>query len=478
MEAELDLAITGGTVVRGSGRAALDVGVRGGTIVDIREPGGLPPARARLDAAGLLVLPGIVDTHFHCRAPDHPEREDFDSGTAAAAAGGVTTILEMPISEPACATPEVLAARMTLARRQARVDVGFFAAPGDLDAPRLQELAAAGAVAFKLMMHGFPAGRASSFRGLAFTADRDVYRALELVRDTGLLMAVHAEDQGLIDLFEARERAAGHGDPMAHRRSRPVMAEALAVARLGAMNEDVGASVHLVHVSSERAVAYIRWFQERGQTMTAETTPAYLFGSDADVVEHGPFVKVNPPLRSRDDQSALRAALLDGTLATIASDHSPFRAAEKHAGWHDIWAVGSGIPGVELTGRLLWDEALRGGFTLEQVVGWTSEAPARLYGLDHRKGHVQPGADADLVLLDPLGETVLTPATFVSRSADAIRHVLGRRCRGAIASVWSRGERVFDGERVLAPAGRGQVVTPQRQRAAQHATVSRPGATP
>ncbi len=478
MEAELELAITGGTVVRGSGRAALDIGVRDGIIVDICEPGGLPPARARVDASRLLVLPGIVDTHFHCRAPDHPEREDFDSGTAAAAAGGVTTVLEMPISEPACATPEVLAARMALARCQARVDVGFFAGPGDLDAPRLEEMAAVGAVAFKVMMHGFPAGRASSFRGLALTADRDVYRALELVRDTGLLMAVHAEDQGLIDLFEARERAAGRAGPMAHSRSRPVMAEAIAVARLGAMNEDVGASVHLVHVSSGRAVAYIRWFRERGQAMTAETTPAYLFGSEADVVEHGPFVKINPPLRTRDDQAALRGALLDGTIATIASDHAPFRAAEKQAGWDDIWEVGSGIPGVELTGRLLWDEALRGGFNLEQVVRWTSEAPARLYGLDHRKGHVRVGADADLLLLDPVAETQLTPATFVSRSADAIRHVLGRRCRGAIVSVWSRGERVFDGERVLASPGRGQVVTPKDQRVAENAAVSRRATTP
>jgi allantoinase len=460
VQAPLDLAIVGGTVVRGEGRAALDVGVRGGVIAAIAEPGGLPLARTTVDARGLLVLPGIVDSHFHCRAPDHPEREDFDSGTAAAAAGGVTTILEMPISEPACATPEVLADRMALARSHARVDVGFFAAPGELEASRVRELAAAGAVAFKLMMHGAPEGRESSFRGLAMTADRDVYRALELVRDTGLLVAVHAEDQGLIDLFEARERLAGRSDPAAHARSRPPLAEAIAVARLGAMNEEVGARVHLVHLSSARAIDYLRWFQARGQAMTAETTPAYLFGSEDDVVAYGPYVKVNPPLRTRADQAALWQALRDGVVGTVASDHSPFRGAEKEAGWVDIWAIGSGVPGVELTGRLLWDEALRGGVDLEQVVRWTAEAPADLYGLGRRKGHLREGADADLVLLDPRAETLLSPELFHSRSADAIRHVLGRRCRGAIVSVWSRGECVAADGRVLGRPGRGRVVTP------------------
>ncbi len=463
----LDLKIVGGTVVGDGGRALLDVGVRDGRIVAVAAPGTLLSAHRTVDARGLFVLPGIVDTHFHCRAPDHPEREDFDSGTAAAAAGGVTTILEMPISEPACATPEVLERRMRLARDQARIDVGFFAAPGDLDAPRLQEMADAGAVAFKVMMHGFPPGRESSFAGLAMTEDRDVYRALELVRDTGLLMCVHAEDQGLIDLFEARQQAAGRSDPIAHARSRPDVAEAIAVARLGAMNEVIGARVHVVHLSSGRAVEYIRWFRSRGQEMTAETTPAYLFGSEDDIRTHGPFVKINPPMRTSADQAALRAALRDGTIATIASDHAPFRGDEKEMGWSDIWHVGSGIPGVELTGRLLWDEALRGASTLEEVVAWTSERPATLFGIGTRKGHVREGADADLVLLDPEAETVLTPETFHSRSADAIRHVLGRRCQGAIVSVWSRGACVVEAGRILAEPGRGEVVVREPATAAE-----------
>lgn len=464
-EAPLDLAILGGTVVSGDDRAPLDVGIRDGRIAVLAARGALPAARTSVDARGRFVLPGIVDTHFHCRAPDHPEREDFDSGTAAAAAGGVTTILEMPISTPVCATPEVLAARMAQAAAQARVDVGFYAAPGDLDRPRLDEMVAAGAVAFKAMMHAAPPGRASSFQGLAIPDDRDLYRALEAVAATGKVLAVHAEHQSLIDLFEAREQAAERAhpgrDPMRHARSRPLVAETAAVARLGAMNDAVGARVHMVHVSSGAAVEYIRWFRARGQAFTAETTPAYLFGSEDDIRAHGPYVKINPPLRPASEQAGLWAGLADGALDMVVSDHAPFLPEEKEAGWDDIWSAGSGIPGVELTGPLLWDRALRGHARLEDVVRWTSEAPARVFGLDDRKGSLRVGRDADLVLLDPERRTTLASERFVTRSAGSLRHVEGTEVLGAIVGVWSRGRRVVDDAgRVVAAAGDGAVLVP------------------
>jgi allantoinase len=464
-ESPLDLAIVGGMTVSGGECAPLDVGIADGRIAVLAARGALPAARATVDARGYLVLPGIVDTHFHCRAPDHPEREDFDSGTAAAAAGGVTTLLEMPISTPACATPEVLAARMAQAATQARVDVGFYAAPGDLDRPRLAEMVAAGAVAFKVMMHGAPPGREASFAGLAMPDDRDLYRALEAVAATGKVLAVHAEHQSLIDLFEARERAVARArpgrDPMRHARSRPIVAETTAIARLGAMNEAVGARIHVVHVSSGAAVEVLRWFRARGQALTAETTPAYLLASEDDIRDHGPYVKVNPPLRPVAEQAGLWAGLADGTLDMVVSDHAPFLPEEKELGWDDIWSAGSGIPGVELTGPLLWDQALRGRLRLEDVVRWTSEAPARVFDLADHKGSLRVGCDADLVLLDPRGRTKLARERFVTRSAGSLRHVDGIEVRGAIVGVWSRGRRVIDDTgRVIGAAGEGTVLVP------------------
>lgn len=227
------------------------------------------------------------------------------------------------------------------------------------------------------------------------------------------------------------------------------------------MNEMVGARVHVVHLSSGRALEYVRWFRERGQAMTAETTPAYLFADDEDVARYGPFVKINPPLRTPTDRRALRAGLEEGTIDMVVSDHAPFLGSEKEAGWTDIWSVGSGIPGVELTGRLLWHDALEeNGSRLEDVVAWTSERPAEIFGLAGRKGHLGVGADADMVLLDATAQTVLTTDAFWTRSRDAIRHVLGTRYRGAIASVWSRGRQVADRGHVVAAPGSGRVVRP------------------
>ncbi|MDR7468142.1 MAG: amidohydrolase family protein [Armatimonadota bacterium] len=181
----LDLRVLNGTLVDGESQRQVDLGVKDGVVVLIGLPGTLPAAREEVDAHGLLILPGLVDSHVHIRAPERPDREDFASGTAAAAAGGVTTIFEMPVTTPCCASPEVLRDRMALAARTARVDVAFYAALGDLARPRLREMADLGAVAFKIFLHAAPPGRHEAFDGLAFPDPADAFRALQLVQETG-----------------------------------------------------------------------------------------------------------------------------------------------------------------------------------------------------------------------------------------------------------------------------------------------------
>lgn len=459
MDEPFDLTIRGATVVSSEGQRRLDVAIRNGVIAEVAPPRQIQAGLDDVDARGLLLLPGIVDTHFHCRSPDHPEREDFDSGTAAAVSGGVTTIVEMPIADVACSTPERLASRMELAAQQGRIDVGFYGAVGLPDRQYVQELRAAGALAFKVMMHSAPPGRELSFEGLAITDDQHLFRALEAVAEIDELLVVHAEHQGLIDLFESRIQYTQRNDPLAHLASRPDVAESSAIARIASMNEHVGARIHIAHLSSQRGLDMIRWYQGRGQRITAETTPAYLYMNEEDVERYGPYVKVNPPLRSKTDQHALREGLIDDAIDLVISDHAPFLAHEKEPGWSNIWQVGSGIPGVELTGRLLWDDALRGGFSLESVVRWTSERPAGLFGLAPKKGFIRVGADADLVLLDPMAQTTLSRDRFHSRSRDAIRHVDGKTCQGDIVTVWSRGRRAFKDGSVLVEPGSGAVLT-------------------
>jgi allantoinase len=456
----LDLRVINGTVVDGRLIHHADLGIKDGRVAVVGAPGTLPPAREDLDVRGLLVLPGIVDTHVHFRAPERPDREDFASGTAAAAAGGVTTVFEMPITTPCCATPEVLRQRMALCEQTAYVDMGFYAAPGDLDRPRLKEMAALGAVGFKIFLHPAPANRREAFEGMAFPDPGETYRALALVHETGRVCAFHAEDQTLINAFEGPLRAAGRKDPEAHALSRPDLAEAYAIARVGTVNEQIGARVHICHVTSRLALDYIRWFQERGQRMTAETTTAYLFLSLEDVRRFGPFVKINPPLRTLQDQQALWNGLNAGILSMIVSDHAPFTEQEKSEGWRDIWPVGSGIPGLEITGRLLWHEALEGRIGLEQAVLWCSENGARLFDLFPRKGTLREGSDADFVLFDPEADFIFTRDRLFSRSRDSLKHLEGVRVRGTIRSTWLRGQMVFDGDRVVAAQGTGHVVRP------------------
>jgi len=458
MTQRYDLTIRGATVVSSQGQQALDVGILDGRIAAMEPQGTLVAGSQDIQATGLHLLPGIVDTHFHCRAPDHPEREDFDSGTAAAAAGGVTTILEMPIADVACSTPERLADRMRQAQQQARIDVGFYGAVGRPDTQRVHELIDAGVIAFKVMMHSAPVGREPSFDGLAITDDQELFRALETMSETDKLLVVHAEHQALIDLFEARLRSNDQQDPLAHRASRPDVAESSAIARIASMNEWTNARIHIAHLSSKRGLDQIRYYRERGQRITAETTPAYLYLDESDVVAYGPYVKINPPLRDAQDQVALHAGLLSGDVDIVVSDHAPFLAQDKEPGWHDIWNVGSGIPGVELTGRLLWDDALRGRFSLEQVVQWTSERPAELFGLGHRKGFLRVGADADFVLLDTQAETLLTEESFHSRSRSAIRHPIGKTYKGDIVGVWSRGALAYQDGKVTRESGAGHVL--------------------
>src|SRR5919112_2183899 len=190
----LDLAVINGTVVSAEGQARLDVGVDSGRVVLLAAPGSLPAAMETIDATGLLVLPGTIDSHFHCRAPSFPEREDFASGTRAAAAGGVTTVLEMPISVPPTTDGATLAVRRAHAQHDAYVDVGFYSSSATLDRDRIGSSVAEGAIAFKAFLQEVPAGRENEFDGLCIHRNDEILRALELVAETGLPAVFHAED--------------------------------------------------------------------------------------------------------------------------------------------------------------------------------------------------------------------------------------------------------------------------------------------
>lgn len=459
----LDTAIINGQIVTEHGTYAADVGITTGRIVALAAPGTLPAARETIDAAGMLVLPGAVDIHFHARTPAYPERGDFYTETRAAAAGGVTTVFEMPISKPGCATPETFRNRRQLAEAQCVVDFALFGAPGTLNREDVLGMVAEGAIAFKIFMHRAPLGREDEFIGICLTEDDELYQALALVKETGRRLVVHCESDSLLEAGIARMRAAGRTDLRAHIDSRPPVVEAVAVARLLTMAEDLGTPVHVAHVSSAQALSVIRRFQRDGLDVTAETCPHYLFFDEEDYLRLGPYAKINPPIRSAADQQTLWQGIADGSFGVITTDHSTYLVKEKERGWQGVWLSPSGAPGVQAMLPLLMTAALRDQrLTVEKVVRLISSGPARLFGLAPRKGTLQPGADADICLYDPRPTTVLRYEQMWSQARDVDKLYNGIEFQGRVVSTFVRGQRVFHEGEIVAAAGSGGFVSPNQ----------------
>ena len=417
-----------------------------------------------IDAAGKLLLPGAIDIHFHCRAPAHPQRGDFRSETRAAAAGGVTTIFEMPISDPCCATAEVFRGRKALAERDCLVNFGLYGAPGLLDGAEIAAMADEGAIGFKIFMTGIPPGREPEFRGLALPDESELYQALQLVAETGLICAVHAESNALLEWHTAQLIQAGRTDLRAHSESRPPHVEALAIATVLALSESVDVNLHIAHLSGAQQLEVLRRYQATGSTATAETCPQYLFFTEADLERVGPFAKINPPLRAQADQDALWEGLSDGSLLAITTDHSPFTYEEKARGFSDIWAAPPGAPGVEELLLGVMHEALGGRISINMAMELVATNGAKRFGVYPERGHIGVGAAADLVIYDPAETTTISREMLFSQARDCDKLYEGMTFQGRIARTIVNGKTVFqDGEITGAP-GDGQFVRPDPAR--------------
>jgi allantoinase len=459
----MDLAITGGEIVTERGRFFADVGITKGRIATLATPGTLPAAAETIDASGMLVLPGAVDAHFHARTPAYPERGDFYTETRAAAAGGVTTVFEMPISKPGCATPETFRNRRQLIEEQAIIDVALYGAPGTLDRDDVLGMVEEGAIAFKIFMHRAPLGREDEFIGICLPEDDQLYDTLLLVKETGLRLVVHCESDSMIEANIARLQSEGRTDLQAHMESRPPVVEAVGVARLLTMAEDIGTPVHVAHLSSAHGLQVIQRFQRDGVDVSAETCPHYLFFDENDYLRLGYYAKYNPPIRSAEDQRALWQGLADGSITIVTSDHGPYHVAEKERSPEEIWVTASGGPGVQTLLPMMMTAALQGRLSVEQVVRLISAEPARLFGLAPRKGIIATGADADICVYDPRPTTVMSHEKMFSQARDVDKLYKDMPLQGEVAATVSGGRIVFREGEILAPAGSGRFIAPNRE---------------
>ena len=441
-----------GIVVTPEGAAVRDVLVEGERIARVG-PRLEASADRRVDATGKYVIPGGVDVHTHLDMPygDFTSADDFATGTIAAAFGGTTCIVDFAVQDRGGSLHEALATWQAKAAGQAVVDYGFHVIVTDLPPARereMDELVAEGVTSFKLF---------TAYPDRLMVDDATIFRALLRTAANGGLVMMHAENGGVIEVLQQQAVAAGRTGPRQHALTRPALGEAEATHRSIALAELAGAPVYIVHISAAEAVDEVVRARARGVPVYGETCPQYLFLTD-DLYDapgsDGSRYVMSPPLRDRRAQERLWRALAAGELQAVATDHCPFRLADKHA-HPEFTRIPGGAPGIETRMSLLYDGGVvQGRFGVERFVELTATGPAKLFGLYPRKGTIAPGSDADLVIWDPLRTHTLSAATHHMR-VDCSPYE-GRVVQGAPDVVFVRGEPVVEGGAFVGRPGAGR----------------------
>ena len=455
----LDLAIRGGQVLTPDGLRPGTIAVQGGRIVAVLPPDADAQARDTVDATGCHVLPGAIDIHCHIRSPAYPNRGSVESETAAAAKGGITTLFEMPITDPCCNAPDRVAIRRDHFAPRALTDFAMFAAPVDLTEDAFAALRDAGVIALKIFTTAAPPNREREFAGLAWPDADAQMTVLRLAAKTGLIVFVHAEDEAMVAAATQRATYLDPADARTHGRARPPEAEAAAVASLLAMNMVAGARLHIAHVTSRLTVDVLRRFAGSSD-FSAETCPHYLSFTEDDVARAGVCARINPPIRQAEDRAALWDALSDGTLQHVTTDHAAFAPTEKAAREGDFLHAPPGHPGLETLVPTLLDAAAVGRLPIAQASALVAANAAARFALP-RKGRLAAGADADMMIVDMGAETHITEGSLLTNARAISRLTHGARYRGRIVRTILRGTTTWDGATVTAPPGTGRYVTPE-----------------
>jgi dihydroorotase len=443
MTETVDLVIHGGTVVSPDASYAASIAIKDGVIFAIGAAEAMPPAKETLDATGLHILPGAIDVHVHFRDPGYPQKEDFASGTAAAAFGGVTCVFDMPNTLPTINNAASLADKHKIASAKAYVDYGLYAVLGEDSIEHVPALIEGGVIGFKLYM-GNTFGRISS------PSTGAMLEAFEVVAPTGKRISLHAETNSIMERREARLRAAGRTEPIAHLAARPAVVAVEAVERAATLAEWTGARIHVLHISSAAELRPLAEAKARGVEITGETCPHYLLLDETDYDKFGGVVRVNPPVREKPNQQPLWDALMDGTVDMIATDHAPHAPEEKTR--PDIWTVDCGFPGVETQMPLMLTEINKGRATINDYVRWSAESPAKIWGLYPRKGTLTPGSDADIAIVDLNHTWTIDDAAIQSTSKISPWH--GREATALPIHTIVRGRFVMK-DRILQEDARG-----------------------
>ncbi|QKS72340.1 allantoinase AllB [Paenalkalicoccus suaedae] len=457
------LLVENGRIVKGT------IYIKNGEIAAIAQEDTLGEAKEVIDAKGLHVLPGLIDTHVHSRDPGPTYKEDFYYSSQAAAAGGITTILEMPNTTPPVSDVESFDNQVANLSGKAHVDFGLWGiCVGDLNKKDIAPLHERGVIGFKFfwgyavhaktfqLMYNYKPGMEDVIPPFD---DGEVYSMMKEVSKTGNLFAVHAENNHLIQAFtrEVEARQGTSYDDLIQ--SRPELVEVTTVQSGIAMAKDLGTRLHILHVSSAGGVDAVKEAQEAGYPITVETCPHYLFLSDKDYDHVGPQMKVYPPVKYEKDQKRLWERVKDGTISHVCSDHAPHTEEEKDG---ELWSIPAGMCGVESLAPLLLTAVHDNRLLITDIARLLAEEPAKLHGIYPQKGSLQVGTDADFTLVDLQKSGTLKREELHSKSK--VTAYDGFPLHGVPVRTIVRGKTVMKDGAIEGEAGYGQLVTPASSR--------------
>ncbi len=432
-----DIVIHGGRIVLADAVIEASLAIKGEKIMAIGAVDAMPPALETLDATGMHLLPGAIDAHVHFREPGYTHKEDWGTGTAAAAMGGVTTVFEMPNVNPPTSNAEALAQKHRLAAEKAHVDFGIYGLLGEDNLGDLEDLIRGGVIGFKCFM-------GNTFGNLPAPSTGAMLEGFEIVAKHGLRIALHAETASIMARRQQKLEDAGRTDALAHVAARPAVVAIEAVSRAAVLAEWTGARIHILHISSADELRPLREAKARGVDVSGETCPQYLLLDTTDYGRLSGIIRVNPPVREAHHKGPIWAALADGTIDMIATDHAPHVPDEKTR--DSIWTCDCGFPGVETQMPLMLNEVSRGRMTISDYVRWTAFNPARKWGLYPHKGVLQPGSDADIAIVDLDRTHVLKDSELQSRAK--ITPWNGRLVKGLPVHTLVRGRFVMKDRKV------------------------------
>lgn len=420
-----------------------EVAINEGRISEIAASG-LPKGDREINANEKIVMPGAIDAHAHLYDRRYLPREDFQNGSTAAAAGGVTSVILMPLDTPML-TPGVIKNVIKLGQMESVIDFALHA--GNMTADAIKDVP-------KIVSLGV-----KSFKAFTCTPyylqDAVMEELMTVTKNVDSVAFVHAEDDKILRERTEQLIKEGRKDPLAHAESRPNEAEEKAVKKVIKLTERTGCNLHLAHITTRQGVEQVEKARKKRISVTSETCPHYLLFTRDDMQRLGPYLKVNPAPRTSEDCAAIWDALAKGVIDIVTTDHAPGTKAEKEAGWDNIWSAQVGIPGIETLLSLMLSEGVaKGRLTLERLVDALCTKPAQIFGLYPRKGVIREGSDADLVLVDLKKEMTLRAENLHYKVGWTPYE--GMMVKGVPVMTISRGVVVAEGGNVIGTPKHGQ----------------------